>query len=120
MFIVMTKLASIEYKVNEDLHTIAYARDVKDWLKQWTVANNFMPICTVYEHIADDPITDNDVRPLVKAAQKRLIAQHIETLKKVFSNHTKIDRDYAEDFRFRFEVMMAKSGEPMQYKSYLA
>lgn len=49
------------------------------------------------------------------AAKDKLVAHHIKMLKRVFPEHTKIDRDYSADFRFRFEVYAAESGEPLQY-----
>lgn len=119
MYIVMTKLVSLDYRVNEDLHTIAYKRDMESWLKQWTVANNFAPICYVYEHITTEPVVKADIQPLVDAAKAKLIAQHIATLRQVFPEHTKIEREYAEDFRFQFEIQFAKSGDPLKYMPFM-
>lgn len=118
MHIVMIKLVSLEYRMSEDIHTLAYKRDVEEWLKQWTVANNFTPVCYAYEHITTEPITKADVQPMVDAAKDKLVAHHIKMLKRVFPEHTRIDRDYAEDFRFRFGVYVGESGEPLKYTPF--
>lgn len=115
MHIVMTKLVGLDYRQNDDLHTLAYKRDIESWLKQWTVANNFTPVCTAYETVTGEEVTAHEVAPLVSAARYKLIAQHVRTLKRVFYEHTRVDRDYAEDFRFRFEVYVGENGEPLKY-----
>lgn len=119
MYIVMTKLVSLEYRVNEDLHTISYKRDMESWLTHIAVANNFTPIGYVYEHITTEPITKDDIQPLVDAAKDKLIAKHIATLRQVFPEHTKVDRAYAEDFSFRFETLLAESGDHMKYMPFM-
>lgn len=120
MQIVMIKLVSIDFLVDEDLHTLAYCRDVESWLKQWTVANNFTPICYAFESVLPNDCatlsgTKAEIAPLVNAAKDTLVAQHIATLRRVLSAHTKIDRDYREDFQFRFEVCIGEQGKSMKY-----
>jgi hypothetical protein len=116
----MTKMVGLEYRVNEDLHTLAYKRDMEAWLKQWTVANNLLlSICYTHETVVGDEPSKAEIQPLFYAARDTLVAQHIDTLRRVFPEHTKIDRNYAEDFRFRFEVYMAESGKPMKYLPFM-
>jgi hypothetical protein len=118
MIIVMTKLVRLEYRVNEDLHTLAYKRDIEQWMKQWTVANNFSPICHVYDD-SSRPATKEDYAPMVEAAKDALVARHVAILKKVFPEHTKIERNYAEDFRFAFEVSAAPPGVPLKHVPFM-
>ena len=120
MIIVMTKLVSLDYRVNEDVHTLAYKRDVESWLKQWTVGNNFTPVCHAYETVfSGSNVSKEEIAPLVNAAKATLTAQHLATLKRVFPEHTKTDRDYSEDFRFQFEVYTGKVGEPLKYMPFM-
>ena len=119
MIIVMTKLVRLEYRVNEDLHTLAYKRDIEQWMKQWTVENNFSPICYVYEPITGAQGTKEDYAPMVEHSKDLLVAQHIATLRNVFPQHTRIERNYSEDFRFAFEVSAAPPGVPLRYVPFM-
>lgn len=111
MKLIMVVLKSIDYVERPDVHTISYAKRVKEWLAQWTVAANYTPIITaaVGGNIAQNVI--------VAAAVDQFVAQHIGWLHSgnVLSELTQADRDYHNDFRFNYEVYVANSGEPMQY-----
>ncbi len=108
--LVMVKMTAIEYKENEDLHTIGYSRAVKNWMSQWTVVNNFSPIV----FISADEEESNALK--LSNAKRKMIDQHINTLKSVLSGHTKAVRYYEEDFVFRFEIYEAEEDTSMRYK----
>jgi hypothetical protein len=113
MKIVMVTLNRVTFKVDDDLHTIAYARDIKNWMSQWTVVNNFNPICTAVSESMDFLPTER-LAAIKKAAISKFIAVHIERVKTLFPEHTKVDRDYSTDFGFNFSVFIADSGEMLE------
>lgn len=113
MKIVMVKLKRINFKLNEAVHTYAYVRDIENWMKQWTVAANFNPICTAVPE-AMDFVSTSRLESIEKAAMAKFIAAHIESLNILFPQHTRVDRNYAEDFEFSFELYIANSGEMLE------
>ncbi len=110
MKLLMVTLKSIDYVERPDVHTISYAKRVKEWLSQWTVAANYTPIVTAL-------VGDIAQNAIVSAAVDQFVAQHIGWLRSgnVLSELTQEDRDYHNDFRFVYEIYVAESGEPMKY-----
>lgn len=107
--IVTVTLKSISFVQDDYLHTVAYARDVKDWMKQWTVANNFLPICTAVE-VPGDFVPPKEMETVITNARTVLVAQHLENLHSLFPLHTKAEREYSKDFEFSFDIHIADNG----------
>jgi len=110
MTIVMTELKSVEFKINESLHTVAYSKAVPRWLENWSIQNNFTPICSIVEVGSRTTLF-----MAAKDACVKLIARHVELLKSALPEYTKEDRPYMDDFEFVFVIHAAESGEPMKY-----
>ena len=115
--IVMVTLKSISFAQDDYLHTVAYVRDVTDWMKQWTVANNFLPICTAVE-VPGDFIPAKEMETVLTNARTALVAQHLENLRSLFPLHTKVERDYSKDFDFSFDIYIADSGSLLAFAGH--
>lgn len=98
-------LKSIEFRKRDDVQTVAYAREVPQWLGQWTVAANFNPYLMNGRDSHD-----------IKSAANLIVQDHMEALDSALGQHVIRSKvSHANDFLFTYNVYVCEVGLSSKY-----